>query len=338
MQFHSFLKQIVVFWGLFQFLLPVFAQPQAPNANAVKNLPTLSVLALTELIDPKIVEDFTKNEKMSVRVEYVNHRRDLVLKMRSAPQLWDVVVGEARDLNQLIRAGLLRRKTDLHAEEKEESGKVGGETLSEEEELNLFLVNPLVVAWKQNTRKSTEPVTWENLTQVEQNPLWRGRVFLPSDARLQWRIVTLGAPQKKDVPFHFEQGVAWWRMLRRQNFGVGKVIAMEAASNRATAFVVWLKEFVHLKRIVRNLDFAVPGPRTIYEAYAVGVTGRSENEEKSKIFLDMLIKRQQECATYSGLLPAQQISEDWTSMHTLPAIDLETDKKIKSEVAKSRVW
>lgn len=315
---------------------------QAPELGGNRNLrPTIGLLAPLGRLDPTVVRAFEEKAGVNVRVDFVASGQEYETRLRSSPHAWDVVVADEQRLAQLFFAKLIRSLPPSVVAQSATSvagrpGAYGGG----EAVFAPLMGDPLGLAWIKSTRGSSEAPSWEWLVNPKANPLWRSRIALPADKRLQFLIAAghMGLPAPYTDVAVVKPALLWLAQARHQARANPKQIEMEFLSGRAAAAVLWRSQFERVRKLVQELEFSVPPKAAFLERHGAALVAESFHEKEALALIAALRAERNSAARAAGLLSLDEIesgagglaAKDWkfTAEH-LPivrTIEAELDK------------
>jgi spermidine/putrescine-binding protein len=251
--------------------------------------PTINVLTYMHTLDPALVAKFEEANNANVRVDFVGSRNAFEAQFRAGLRTYDVLVADERILEKLYLSKLIRTLPNESASKNNinfplfQRSKVNEDGLSY---LPLF-ADPLVIAFNTKNSKVTQPVTWDILIHIDENPYWRQRIFVSPSYKSQFLIALLATqtiitPQSWYIP---ESTTRWFKQLRLQNANTDLPLELAFLGNKISAAVVFYSDYLRLKRVISNLDFVIPTSSTYYDRISVGWGANSVQENLSKNFI-----------------------------------------------------
>ena len=290
-----------------------FVQAMAQTGEAVRARAartTIGLLAPLGRLDPAVVRTFEEKHAINVRVDFVASGSEYENRLRSSPHAWDVVVADEQRLAQLYFLKIIRPLPPSHAE-KAKSGSLlrPGAYAAGEAVFTPLMGDPLGLAWIRATRSSQSEPTWEWLASPRANPLWRSRVALPVDRRLQFLVAAahLGLnPPYADVS-SVRPALEWLAGARHQARADSGRIEMELLSGRAAAAVLWQSEFVRIRKLVPTLDFAVPQKGAYVERHGAALVAESFHEKEALLLISTLRENRVASAAAAGLVSLEAL-------------------------------
>jgi len=297
-------------WAIFV----AFLMPASASANQV-----LSILTQTQRLDSALVQEFETTRKVAVRVEFVSSSVEYEPKIRSLPHNWDLVLTEEQRLVSLSLAKVIKALPESIAVPEAESGLERRARANPDGRSYLNLMaDPLGLMYLKNTLTSAGPVRWDWIIQPAANPLWRSRLALFEDQRMN--LLTAAAATGLKFPLddvQEAQKVQDW-LSRAQLQGRARSLPSVISSFLAEKFVVglaWQSDYVHAQRYLKNLAFTVPAGGTYVERVGVGLVSDCRNEALALDFIRFLYEKREQLAQRRGLLslnsqefPASQLS------------------------------
>lgn len=274
--------------------------------------PVLSILTQTQRLDAALVEEFEASRKVSVRVEFVSSSLDYEARIRSLPHNWDLVLAEEQRLVNLSFTKILRQlpetivlPRDLGGLERRARANLDGRSY-----LNL-MADPLGIMYLKNTLTSRGSVNWNWIINPTQNPLWRSRLALFADERMNLLTAAVATGLKFPMEQYQEaRKVNDW-LIEAQLQGRPATLTAVIPAMLAEKYVValaWQSEFVDASRYVKNLAFSVPAQGTYVERIGVGLVADCRNEQLALDFIKFLEEKKNLLAQRRGLLPLSGVS------------------------------
>ncbi|MEN9824426.1 MAG: hypothetical protein RI953_171 [Pseudomonadota bacterium] len=289
----QFSRGVIVVFGLF-----------SPVASAE---PVLSILTQTQRLDAALVQEFEASRKLSVRVEFVSSSLDYESKIRSLPHNWDLVIADEQRLVNLSLSKILKNlpegvsvPPDVPGLERRARANPDGRT-----HLNL-MADPLGIMFLKKTLTSPGPVSWDWIVNPVSNPLWRSRLALFADERMNLLTAAVATGLKFPVEqMHDAQKVNDWltqAQLQGRPYSLPSVIPAFLARKIAVG-VAWQSDFIQASRYVKNLSFTVPVQGTYFERVGIGLVSDCRNETAALDFIRFIYEKRDVLAQRRGLLP-----------------------------------
>lgn len=289
------------------------AQAPEPTRNASPRT-TMGVLAPLGRLDASVVRAFEERARVNVRVDFVASGTEYEARLRSSPHAWDVVVADEQHLASLYFAKSTRPIPATVPKPSPEAPLARpGRYVPEGERIFVPLAaDPLGLAWIGPTRTAPDPVTWDWLADPKANPMWRSRVALPTDPRLQFLVAAgqagLTAPFT-DVSAA-KPAFEWLALARHQARPSERVPASldpesMLLSGRASAAVLWRSQYERVRKLLPELRFAVPDKGTYVERHGAALVAETFHEKEAVAFLTHLQENRDTLARATGLLPLQ---------------------------------
>jgi len=280
----------------------------APGLVAVAEANTvLNILTQPQRLDANLVAEFETTRKVAVRVEFVSSPLDYESRIRSLPHSWDLVLADEQRLVTLSLAKLLKTLPDtvmipanLSGLERRARANEDGRSF-----LNL-MADPLGLMFLKKSKTGSGSISWNWIAQPSLNPLWRSRVALYSDERLNLMIASLATGTRigMDNPEEHAKVAAWLTQAQLQGRSVSLNNAVTAfLSEKFAVAPVWRSDFLHASRYVKELGFTVPVDGTYVERVGVGLVAESRNESLALDFIKFIHERRDQLARNRGLLP-----------------------------------
>jgi spermidine/putrescine-binding protein len=276
--------------------------------------PTLAVLTALGRLDPQVVSEFEASRKVNVRVEFATSSADYESKIRSSPHTWDVVIADEQKLASLHFSKLTRPVTSLvkMARKKntlEEQGKYEqGESLF----VPLF-ADPLGLAWLSGelSVSPSESPNWNWIVEIHKNPLLRSQVALPENSSLQILIACLsnGVTLPLEEGASLKESVEWLKKARHQAVKSKEMNVQNALlTETAKLGVLWQSQFVRLKKMIPDLQFGVPSPRSFVERHGAALVTDTLQEKIATDFQLHLYSNADRLAKSAGLVSLKSTS------------------------------
>jgi spermidine/putrescine-binding protein len=170
------------------------------------------------------------------------------------------------------------------------------------------MVDPLGIAWLSDTRGAKTEPSWDWLANPQANPLWRSRVALAVDKRLQFLIaaVHVGLVEPFTDALVARPALEWLEAVRHQARPDGRRFEMELLSGRAAAAVIWQSEYQRARRLVPGLEFVVPIKGTFVERHGAALVTDSFHEKEALQLLAALRDGRGAAARAAGLVPLEE--------------------------------
>lgn len=330
----TFLRNVVfpVFFASYSSL--AFAQTTAVNQK-----PVLSILSLTSKLQHRLLENFEKEKNISVRVEFVGSSKEFEPRIRATPRAWDLILCDERHLRKLVLSRILKpipqaafAKQKPATKHLEQFSKV-----SEEGRLyNVFMADPLGIVWQSNTLGAQPPVQWDWLSDTQKNPLWRGRLQLPTFLDFQYLIALKATKQNLHEPKDLTATSNWLRQVRSHIASGTDGLEMRYLTNDIVASVQWRSEFLALRKVVPGVEFGIPQSGTFFERYGFGFVGEVQNESQAVEFLNYVTDHQNEFASAAEFAPlnAEVQNDSPTVNWTLIEDEIPFPASVSAEVKK----
>jgi len=269
--------------------------------------PVLSVLTQTQRLDAGLVQEFEASRKVSVRVEFVSSGADYEARIRSLPHNWDLVLADEQRLINLSFLKLLKPlpetvvvPADAQGLEKRARANQDGRAY-----LNL-MADPLGVMFLRKTLTAPGPVSRDWLVEPSTNPLWRSRLALFADERMNIRT----AAAATGLAFPIEQTESarpvreWIVRAQLQGRSTSLVAAIPAfLAEKVAVGLAWQSDFIHAGHYVRNLAFTVPAPGSYAERIGIGLVADCRNEQLALDFIRFIYEKKDLLAQRRGLTP-----------------------------------
>jgi spermidine/putrescine-binding protein len=262
-------------------------------------------------LDPAVVRAFEEKAGVNVRVDFVASGQEYENRLRSSPHAWDVVVADEQRLAQLYFAKVIRPLPASAAEKASAASAARpGAYAAGEAVFAPLMADPLGLAWVKGSLGSKDAPTWDWLANPTANPLWRSRIALPSDKRLQFLIaaahVGLSSPYT-DVST-VRPALEWLSRARHQARANASRIELEFLSGRAAAAVLWKSDFERVRKLVPELQFAVPKKAAFLERHGAALVAESFHENEALALIASLRASRAASASAAGLLSIEAIN------------------------------
>lgn len=287
-------------------LVPVFccAAGFAPLAEANT---ILNILTQPQRLDAALVAEFEASRKVAVRVEFVSSALDYESRIKSLPHSWDLVLADEQRLVSLSLAKLLKTLPESVMIPPNLSGLERRARANEDGRSYLNLMaDPMGLMYLEKSKTGTGPVSWNWIAQPNLNPLWRSRVALFADERLNLMIASLatGTPISMERSEEHAKVAAWMTQAQLQGRSVPLNSSVTAfLAEKYTVATVWQSDFLHASRYVKDLVFTVPVDGTYVERVGVGLVAESRNEPVAIEFIKFIHERRDQLAKNRALLP-----------------------------------
>lgn len=276
-------------------------------AGRVSAAPVLNILTQPQRLDAQLVEEFEASRKVAVRVEFVTSSVDYEYRIKSLPHSWDLVVAEEQRLVNLSLAKILKLMPDSVVIPPNLQGLQRRARANEDGRAYINLMaDPMGLMYLQKTKINPALLAWEHVINPNLNPLWRSRVALFNDERLNAMAAALavgvGLPVER-VDDNRKVG-EWLSQAKLQ----GRSVSLNSAitgflAEKYVAGMVWQSDFNHASRYVKDLTFAVPSEGTYFERVGVGLVADCRNEALAIDFIKFIHEHRDQLAQRRGLLP-----------------------------------
>ncbi len=277
----------------------------------------LNILTLPQRLDSGLVQEFEKNTKISVRIEFVTSPLEFEVKIKSLPNSWDVVIADEQRLVRLFDEKLLKSIPDstlvppnLMGLSRRAKANSDGRAF-----VNL-MADPLGIMYLAESKSSKNAIDWNWLVDPSINPQWRSRVALFKDERLNLMIAAKATGSAFPVEIEEQRkGLLSWMeeaKLQGRNTPFEKVVTSFLA-NKIVAAVSWQSDYLIASRYVKNLEFAVPSSGTYFERIGLGLVTGSRNESAALEFMKFIHAKRDRLAQKRGLMALN--SSEMTGSH-----------------------
>jgi len=269
--------------------------------------PVLSLLTQTQRLDAALVQEFEATRKVAVRVEFVSSSLDYEARIRSLPHNWDLVLADEQRLVNLSVLKVLRNlpesiniPPDVPGLERRSRANEDGRAF-----VNL-MADPLGVMYLKKTRTSPGPLGWDWINKPTLNPLWRSRIALFADERMNFMTAAIATGLKFPIAQTSDARKVqdWLAHAELQ----GRAMSLSAAipaflAEKFSAGLVWQSDYLQAARYVKQLEFAVPSEGTYVERVGVGLVADCRNEALALDFIRFIYEKRDLLAQRRGLLP-----------------------------------
>lgn len=303
---------------------------------------SLSILTQTQRLDAALVQEFETSRKLSVRVEFVTSALDYESKIRSLPHNWDLVVADEQRLVNLSLAKILKNlpegisvPADVAGLERRARANPDGRT-----HLNL-MADPLGIMFLRKSLIASGPVSWDWVVNPVTNPLWRSRLALFSDERMNLMTAAVATGLKFPVEqLHDAQNVNIWlnqAQLQGRPYSLSSAIPAFLAKKIAVG-LAWQSDYIHASRYIKNLAFTVPVQGSYFERIGIGLVSDCRNEAVALDFIRFIYEKRDVLAQRRGLLPlhAQDFQSSPVSAWRVFSDDVPRIKDLGSALHKLR--
>ncbi len=269
--------------------------------------PILNILTQPQRLDADLVEEFEASRKVAVRVEFVTSPLDYESRIKSLPHSWDLVLADEQRLVALSLVKMLKILPDSVVIPPNLPGLQRRARANEDGRSHINLMaDPMGVMYLTKTKMSSGPVGWSWIVNPLLNPLWRSRVALFADERMN----AMAASVATGVAFPVEQEEGhrnlheWLSRAQLQ----GRAVSLNSAitgflAEKYVAGLTWQSDYLHASRYVKDLSFTVPIEGTYFERVGVGLVADCRNEALALDFIKFIHERRDQLAQRRGLLP-----------------------------------
>lgn len=301
--------------------------------------PVLSILTQTQRLDAGLVQEFESTRKVSVRVEFVSSALDYEAKIRSLPHNWDLVLADEQRLLNLSLVKALKVLPETVPVPADGPGLNRRARANADGRSYLTLMaDPLGILYLRKTLTGAGAVNWDWIINPTFNPLWRSRLALFEDERMNMMTAAVAT----GVTFPVEQVQSaraaheWLNQaqLQGRSLALASVIPAFLAEKYVVA-LAWQSDFLHANRYIKNLGFLVPNPATYFERVGVGLVSDCRNEQLALDFIRFLSEKKDVLAQRRGLLSLNSSPEsvkDWRIFSD----DLPRLRELSSAIVKLR--
>jgi spermidine/putrescine-binding protein len=303
---------------------------------------TLSVLCPASLLDSKTITNFEKKKKIALRVELTTGAREFEQRLKNSANMFDVVVADENELMVLTAARLLRPLPDSRFAEKKKSPlSVPSKTQQDARTYVNIMADPLGLFWIDDTRTQTSPPTWDELTTMNQNPFWRGRLFLPPEPDFQMRLALFvtGSTNLRTPPETAPDAVEWLKKARAHIRPGANQLVLELLKKRTVAGALWKSDYLRVRNTIPSLDFGVP-QSTLFRRYGAAIVADTLREELAFDFIDHLLAHRDDLARFAGITPLFTAGEKepdvskWSLFDTSIPLSIALEKSFQAPVSK----
>ncbi|MEY4064250.1 MAG: hypothetical protein RIR26_458 [Pseudomonadota bacterium] len=328
-----------------QFILPLkiaFILLLSASALASANPPVLNILTQTQRLDPGLVKEFEQTRQSAVRVEFVSSPLEFETRIRSLPHSWDLVLADEQRLVALGLSKVLRVLPETVAIPANLSGLERRARANEDGRMFINLAaDPMGFMFLSKSKSNPEPVAWDWIVQPTHNPLWRSRVALFDDERLNLMAAAVATGVK--VPLEQDSDALkikqWLQRAELQGRAVSfNELVPHFLAEKQVVGLVWQSDFLNAQRYIKGLAFAVPASGTYVERLGIGLVADSRNEELAVDFIKFIYDRRDQLAQRRGLLPLQTQDFQGSPVKNwrIFSDDISRVKELSASVAKAR--
>lgn len=267
----------------------------------------LNVLTQTQRLDSRLVREFEAATKISVRVEFVTSPLEYEGKIRSLPNSWDVVFADEQSLVRLNDEKLLKPIPDsvlippnLMGLSRRSRTNADGRAY-----INL-MADPIGIMYLTETKASKDGVDWNWLVDPVINPLWRSRIALFKDERLNLMVAAKAVGHEFPIESDEKRKelLRWISQAKLQ----GRTVEFNQAvtsflAKKMVAGLSWQSDYLIASRYVQNLAFAVPASGTYFERIGIALVTGTRSEAAALQFVKFINDKRDQLAKRRGLLP-----------------------------------
>lgn len=306
------------------------------------NQPVLNILTQTQRLDPALVKEFEQTRQAAVRVEFVSSPLDFETRIRSLPHSWDLVLADEQRLVALSLSKALR----VLPESVPVPGNVSGlERRARANEDGRLFVNlaadPMGFMFLAKTKTNGGPVAWDWIVQPTHNPLWRSRVALFADDRLN--LMAAAVATGLTVPLGQESDARkiqqWLTQAELQGRAASfNEVVPQFLAEKQVVGLVWQSDYLNARRYIKGLAFSVPTSGTYVERLGIGLVSDSRNDVLAADFIKFIHERRDQLAQRRGLLPlhTQEFEGSPVKNWRIFADDISRVRELAGSVAKAR--
>jgi spermidine/putrescine-binding protein len=280
----------------------VFCFAQTATANTI-----LNILTQPRRLDANLVEEFELSRKVSVRVEFVSSPLDYESRIKSLPHSWDLVLADEQRLVTLSLAKILKTLPDSVMIPPNLSGLDRRARANEDGRAYINLMaDPMGLIYLNRTKTGLGPVGWTWIINPSLNPLWRSRVALFADDRLNLMTAAVATGVTFPVEKESDNRKVFDWLTRAQLQGRNTPLNTTVTSFLAEKYAVglaWQSDYLHALRYVKGLAFTVPVEGTYVERVGVGLVADCRNEALALDFIKFIHERRDQLAQRRGMLP-----------------------------------
>jgi hypothetical protein len=191
-----------------------------------------------------------------------------------------------------------------------------------------------IVYDRKDTVLSPADLSWDILVNTQKNPYWRQRISIPNTPKSQLLLALLATQQELSVQSWFipEMTVKWFKQLRLEGAPENFPLEMAFLGNKISAAVVFSSQFFRLKKVVPDLQFIVPYPRTYFDRIGIAWSSHSVQDNLAKSFIAFVEKNKEDIVKSSYLLSLKTTEFQKTSTQNwvLYEDDIPLPKRIES--------
>ncbi len=269
----------------------------------------LNILTQPHRLDANLVSEFEASRKVAVRVEFVSSALDYESRIKALPHSWDLVIADEQRLVALSLVKLLKTLPETVAIPPSQPGLERRARANEDGRSYLNLMaDPMGLMFLKKSKTGTGPMSWNWIAQPNLNPLWRSRVALFADERLNLMVASLatGARISMEHAEEHSKVVTWLNQAQLQGRSVSLNSAVTAfLAEKYAVAAAWQSDYLHASRYVKDIAFTVPVEGTYVERIGVGLVAESRNETLALDFIKFIHDRRDQLARSRGLLPLQ---------------------------------
>lgn len=270
------------------------------------NRTVLSVLTQPQRLDAGLVQEYEASRKVSVRVELVTSSLDYDSKIRSLPHNWDLVLADEQRLVHLSLSKMIKPLPETVAVPADGPGLERRARANPDGRAYLNLMaDPLGIMFLSKTLTATGPVGWEWLIRPVFNPLWRSRLVLFADERMNMMTAAAATGLKFPVENPEDARVVkeWLAAAHLQGRPMTTSLAIPSLlAEKSVVSLAWQSDFVQAQRYMKDLSFTVPLRETYVERVGVGLVSDCQSEQLALDFIRFIYERKQTLAQRRGLL------------------------------------
>ncbi len=277
------------------------------NHIAAAQPQVLSVICPASLIDSKTLADFERKTKVQLRIEITASPHEFEQRLKNSANNWDVVIADENELTLLNAARLIRPLNDPRfAETKQLPLAQPSKTQTESHAYVGLMADPFGIVWLDDTLGTKRSPSWDAFVNPAENPLWRGRIFLPSDLTLLARTALMahGMTNAQTSLENGAQALDWLRKAHMQTRQGSSQLVLELLKKRVVAGALWKSDYLRVRHTVPSLNFSPP-QNTFFRRFGAALVADTLHEEMALNFIAHLVTHRNDLARFAGIVPLE---------------------------------
>jgi len=265
----------------------------------------LHILTPMRMLDPKLIEQFEKDNSCEVKVDFIVDESGYESQLRSDIRSLDLVIANEKSLITLTTANLLK-VLPPHLQQPNNAKNPLQIKTAFNAEVNTYrplFINPLGISYKPSISKIPADPTWSILIEPNKNPYWRQHIYLPPSTSISVAVALLAAhtpfTNPKKLPI---QTTKWLKSLQSQKALISEPFIYGWKNGELNAGVTFYQDFIRYKRYLTDFNFFIPKDGTYFTRFGIAWCLTSEQEELSKKFIQYIVENTNQFSDFNQLL------------------------------------